>query len=439
MAKSSGLALLGGPPVIPGGRHGAWPDLRPEDREAVLGVLERGPLFGANGPEITGLERDWAEYLGRRYCISTNSGTAALHCAVAAVGVSPGDEVIVPAFTFIATAFAVVHQGARPVFCDVDPRTFNIDPALIEERITERTRAIIPVHLHGLPADMDEILRIADEHGLAVIEDAAQAHGARYRGKKVGTLSGCAGFSLNTTKTLSGGEGGLFATDDEEAWRVARRLSNFGEDAPPTDPNDFRPYTTFGVGWMYRNQEMPAAFARSVLRRLDGYVERSQANAEILTRGLASIPGVVPPLVPEDRTHTYHKYRVRLDAEAAGVGDRVPPVELRDRVLRALRAEGVEAVLWQLMPLPAQPVFRRKEIAPWHPRMDAEAFAPWDPAEYPASSQLLDASIVVGSETHPLAVQDAELMERYVEAFAKVFGNLDAVLAVPHTPVGVEG
>jgi len=435
MVTTSGLALLGGTPVIPAGKHRSWPDLRPEDREAILGVLERGTLFGANGPEITGLERDWAAYLGRRYSISTNSGTAALHCAMAAIGVSPGDEVIVPAFTFIATALAVVHQGARPVFCDVDPRTFDIDPALIEERITERTRAIVPVHLHGLPADMDPIAEIAARHGLAVVEDAAQAHGARYRGRKVGTLSACAAFSLNTTKTMSGGEGGLFVTDDEDAWRVARRLSNFGEDAPPTDPETFRPYTTFGVGWMYRNQEMPAAFARSVLRRLDGYVERSQANGQILTRGLAEIGGVVPPFVPEDRTHTYHKFRVRLDLEAAGVAGRVPARELRDRLLRALRAEGVDAVLWQLMPLPAQPVFRRREIAPWHPRVEETGLAPWDPAEYPASSELLDASIVVGSESHPLAVQEAELMERYVEAFAKVFGNLDAVLQAPH-PAG---
>lgn len=422
------LAILGGPRVVPEARHGRWPDIRPEDREAVLAVLDRGELFGTNGPEITGLEGDWADYLGRRYCISTNSGTAALHCALAAVGVAPGDEVIVPALTFVATALAVIHQGARPVFVDVDPRTFNIDARRIEERITERTTAIVPVHLHGLPCDMDEILAIARRHGLAVVEDAAQAHGAEYRGRKVGTLTEAAGFSLNTTKTLSGGEGGLFVTDDEDAWRVARRLSNFGEDPPPREPGTIRPYATYGVGWMYRNHEMPAAFARSVLRRLDGYVERARANAEILTRELARIPGLVPPHVPEGRTHTYHKYRVRLDLDAAGAAGRIPARGFRDLVLEALRAEGVEAVLWQTMPLPAQPLFLRNRLEPWHPRLEATPLPPWDPSEYPASAEVLDSSIVVGSERHPLAVQDARLMELYVEAFAKVFGQLERLI-----------
>src|SRR5581483_11509939 len=234
MAATEPLAVAGGAPVISEHEHRRWPEILPEDREAVLRVLDRGILCGANSPEIVGLEDDWSRYLGVDYCIALNSGTAALHCACAAVGLLPGDEVIVPAFTFVATAMAVAHQGATPVFCDVDLGSYNIDPAKLEERITERTRAIMPVHLHGLPADMDEIAAIADRHGLAVIEDAAQAHGAVYRGRKVGTLGDCAGFSLNATKNLSGGEGGLFVTQDAAAFEAARRLSVFGEDVPPT-------------------------------------------------------------------------------------------------------------------------------------------------------------------------------------------------------------
>ena len=321
----SKLAIMGGTPVVPEGMHRPWPDIRPEDRKAVAAVLERRTLFGPTAPEITRLEREWAAYLGRSYCIATNSGTAALHCGLAAVGVRSGDEVIVPAFTFVATALAVVHQGARPVFCDIDPDTFNIDPTLIEERLSERTAAIMPVHLHGLPADMDEILAIARRRGLAVVEDAAQAHGATYRDRKVGTLTECAGFSLNATKTLSGGEGGLFVTDDEEGWRVARRLSNFGEDVPPTRADAFRPYLTHGVGWMYRSHELPAALARSQLRRLDEYVARARRNAQILTEGLRELPGVIPPRVPEDRTHTFHKYRVRLDPRGRAPQGRAAP------------------------------------------------------------------------------------------------------------------
>ncbi|HXF71113.1 MAG TPA: DegT/DnrJ/EryC1/StrS family aminotransferase [Actinomycetota bacterium] len=416
------------------GMHRPWPEIRPEDREAVTAVLDRGTLFGPTAPEIAALERDWAAYLGRNHCVATNSGTAALHCALAAVGVRPGDEVIVPAFTFVATALSVLHQGARPVFCDVDPRTFNLDPGRVEELVTDRTTAIMPVHLHGLPADMDEILAIAERNGLAVVEDAAQAHGATYRGRKVGTLGACAGFSLNTTKTLPGGEGGLFVTDDEDAWLVARRLSNFGEDVPPAGADAFRPYLAHGIGWMYRSHELPAAFARSQLRRLDGYVETARRNASILTEGLRDLPGLVPPYVPNDRTHTFHKYRLRLDPEALGLEGRVGRVEFRDRMLRALRAEGVEAVLWQFVPLPALPVFRRAEATTWHPRI-ADEPAPWRPEDHPVAVEVLETSIVVGSERYPLAVQDATLMERYVDAFAKVLGDLDALLAAPYEPI----
>ena len=298
MATVEKLAVLGGHIVVPAESHHDWPDVRPEDREAVLAVLDRGILCGANAPEITALQREWAEYLGVEHCLALNSGTAALHCCLAAAGVRAGDEVIVPAYTFSATAMAVVHQGGVPIFVDVHPRTYNIDPTKIEEKITERTRAIVAVHLHGLPADMDEIHAIADRHGLAVIEDAAQSHGALYQGRKTGTLAACAAFSLNATKNMSGGEGGLFVTGDDEAMVVARRLSVFGEDVPPTEPDEFRAYWAIGIGWNYRNQELASAFARSQLHRLDEYNARVQANGAILTEGLSKLEGVLPPYVP---------------------------------------------------------------------------------------------------------------------------------------------
>ena len=432
MATTEKLAILGGPQTVPSEQHRPWPEITDDDRAAVLAVLDRGVVCGANAPEITALEQDWREYLGVEHCIALNTGTAALHCCCAAVGLEPGDEVIVPAFTFIATAMAVVHQGAVPVFCDVDPRTYNLDPHLIEERITERTRAIMPVHLHGLPAEMDEINAIAKRRGLAVIEDAAQAHGALYHGQKTGTLADCAGFSLNATKNLSGGEGGLFVTDDEDAFVAARRLSIFGEDVPPVEKGEFRSYWSLGVGWNYRNQELSSAFARSQLRRLDRYNEIAQQNAAILTDGLADVPGVTPPHAPEGRTHVYHKYRLRLDPGHFGFDG--PPTELRDRVAQALRAEGVEAVLWQVHPLPAYPAFRRT-LAPWHRRREHEPVREWDPAEFPASSRILDETFILGSETSPLFIQDAELMERYVEAFGKVMDNLEEVVAAPFRPV----
>ena len=429
-----GLAISGGTPAVPHERHRRWPDVRPEDREAVLAVLDRGILCGPNAPEITALQKEWADYLGVRFCLALNTGTAALHCSAAAAGLRPGDEVIVPAVTFVASAMAMAHQGCIPVFCDVDPRTYDLDPERIEERITERTRAILPVHVHGLPADMDEIQAIAERHGLAVIEDAAQSHGALYKGRKTGTLGLCAGFSLNATKNLSGGEGGFFVTDDEEAFVAARRLSVFGEDVPPLEPGEFRSYWSYAVGWNYRSQELSSAFARSQLRRLDGYNATAQRNGEILTAGLSKLRGVTPPHIPGDRTHVYHKYRVRL--EPAELGFDRPATELRDRVLQALRAEGVEAVVWQTLPLPAYPAFRG-ELTPWHARRAGERLREWDPAEFPEASRLLDESLVLGSEGMPLFVQDASLMERYVEACEKVLANLEAVLAAPYEPVRI--
>jgi perosamine synthetase len=418
--------------VISAEEHRSWPDLRQEDRDAILRVLDRGVLCGANAPEITALQREWAEYVGVEHCLALNTGTAALHCACAAVGLEPGDEVIVPAFTFIATAMAVVHQGGTPVFCDVDPRTYNLDPSRIEERITARTRAIMPVHLHGLPADMDEIHAIAARHGLAVIEDAAQSHGATYHGARTGGLADCAGFSLNATKNLSGGEGGFFVTQDDEQIRAARRLSVFGEDVNPTRPGEFRRYWSHGVGWNYRSQELACALTRSQLTRLDEYNATAQANAAVLNEGLARVVGVIPPLVPDDRTSVWHKYRVRVDPAALGWNG--PGAELRDRLVHALRAEGVEAVLWQVSPLPAYPAFRRA-LRPWRAGDDGAGLAPWDPAEYPAAVDVLEHTIVLGSESRPLFVQSEALMARYVETVASVLANLDAIAEQPFVPV----
>ena len=418
MRTATALALTGGTPAVAPDAPCRWPEITAEDRLALTRVLDSGELWGPNAPEVTALQEEWARYVGTRYCLLTNSGTAALHCAVAAAGVGVGDEVIVPAFSFVATPMAVLHQGAVPVFCDIDPLLHTIDPSRIEALICPRTRAIMPVHVHGLPADMLEIRRIARRHGLAVIEDAAQAHGATYRGAKVGALGDCAGFSLNGSKHLSAGEGGLFVTDDEEAFVAARRLAIFGEDTPPTGPGQYRAYWSHGLGWNYRSHELTAALARSQLRRLDGYTHTAQRNARLLGSALAGHPGLHPPHVPDDRSCVFYRYRVTIDAAELGFDG--PPLELRDRLLWALRCEGVAASLWQLRPLPAQPVFRELGL---------------DPKDYPVTSSLLESSIVIGTAEHPLFNQPAALMDRYAEAFGKVMGELDTVFTAGYRAV----
>jgi len=415
------LAMAGGPPLVEETHHRRWPEITREDRRAIERVLDSGELWGPNAPEVTALEEEWAEYVGSRFCLMTNSGTAALHCGLAAAGVGPGGEVIVPAFSFVATGMAVFHQGAVPVFCDIDPRTHTIDPRRIGPLIGPRTRAIVPVHAHGLPADMDEIRAIARRHRLAVVEDAAQAHGATYRGRTTGALGDSGAFSLNGSKPLSAGEGGLLVTDDEDAIGIARRLAIFGEDAPPTPPGRYRAYRSHTVGWNYRSHELTAALARSQLTRLDGFVRTAQRNACLLNAALTGYPGLHAPDVPDDRSCAFYRYRIVLDPEELGFAG--PPLELRDRLLFALQSEGVAASLWQLAPLPTQPVFRDR----LHPS--------WDPAAHPVTARLLESSIVIGTADHPLFNQPADLMHRYAEAFEKVMSDLETVFTADYRPV----
>ncbi len=291
--------------TIPDGLKVRWPDIRPEDRAAVAAVLERGILGGVGAPESTALENEWAAYVGRSTGLLFNSGTAAIHAALYGIDLQPGDEVITTAFTFAGTWQPILQQLGVPVFVDIDPRTYNLDPRQIEAKIGPRTKAIIAVHINGLPADMDEILDIADRHGLYVIEDACQAHGATHRGRQVGSMGVVGCYSLNSSKILTGGEGGLLVADDPDIIQRARRLRTFGEDIPELAKLtgwNFRPYTVYSVGWNYRHQEMPAALARSQLKRLDEYIAIGQRNAAYLSEQLADVPGIEPPYIPADRT-----------------------------------------------------------------------------------------------------------------------------------------
>jgi dTDP-4-amino-4,6-dideoxygalactose transaminase len=406
---------------VPPGSQVRWPQITERDREAVARVLDSGVLFGPTAPEVTRLQEEWAAYVGTRHCLLVNSGTAALHCALAGAGVGPGDEVIVPAFSFVATAMAVVHAGAVPVFADIDPRLYTIDIRRVAERITDRTRAVIPVHVHGLPADMDELRTLCRRRHIAVVEDACQAHGARYRGVRVGGLADGAAFSLNGSKHLPAGEGGLCVTDSDDAFVAARRLAIFGEDTPALTGAQTRAYNSHGVGWNYRAGELTAALARSQLARLDDRVETAQRNAAILTRAIAELPGLVSPYVPDDRTCVYYRYRVRLVPKMIGWNG--SPIEFRERVLHALRAELIPAETWQLRAIPEQDVFRRARLSPW------------DPAEYPETTGLLESSIVIGSADHPIFAQPVSVAERYAEGLRKLVENLEVVLSADYEPL----
>ena len=435
---SEKLAVRGGTPVVPTQLHVRWPILTAEDKAAVASVLDAGVLSGPFATQVRGLEEEWARYCGTRHALATNSGTAALHLAVAAGKIGTGDQVITTAFTFLATALAVLQQNAVPVFVDIDPRTYNLDPAKIEERITARTKAIIPVHIHGLPADMDPLLAIARKHGLLVIEDAAQAHGSTYKGKKVGSIGDMGCFSFQSSKNLPAGEGGIFVTDRDDLRERAHRFREFGEDIRASDRKAFDParpldgsreYNSLMMGWMYRTTELTAALARSQLRRLDASLEQTWRNAAFLSDRLAKIPGIAPPYVPSGCTSGFYQYRIRLNPTAAGSS--LPPKEFRLKILTALKAEGVEVSLWQTVPVPGQTLFQERSgyglSCPWKCPLGEEV--KYDLAEYPETLKLLQDSLVIGSHSFPLFPQPLALMEKYVEAIQRVFANLDQALA----------
>jgi len=426
------LALCGGERTVPEGLIQPWPHVTDADRKAVMAVLETPTSSGPPGPtnqqriQSEGLAREFAEYMGVQHCIPVNSGTAALHLCVAGLGIEPGDEVILPAFTFWASAAAVLHQNAIPVFVDIDPVTYCIDPDRIEAAITEYTKAVMPVHIHGMPADMDRVLAIARKHGLRVIEDVAQAHGARYKGRLCGSMGDAAGYSTQASKTLSSGcQGGLFTTDDDAVYRRAAQTWYFGEHVIPGRERQDQEYNAHGLGWMYRGDMFSQAFVRSQLRRLDENNALRVRNCDFLTERLREVPGIDPPAVPDDREPVYYNYVIGFDPGALGLG--VPARVLRDKAMEALIAEGVPVGLWQRRTVPAQDVFQNPigygKGCPWkcHGRT-----VDYSPANYPEANAFLDSHCYVFDVNPP---NGPELMDLYVKAFQKVAAGIGEIVA----------
>ncbi len=433
------LAIHGGEPILARSDYQNWPIIGADERRLINEVLDSGIVAGGTAPQVSALEREWAQYIGSKHCLTTTSGTAALHMALAAVGVGPGDEVITSAFTFLASASCALHQNAIPVFVDIDPRTYNMDPAKLEAAINERTKAIIPVHIQGLPADMDPIMEIARKHNLWVIEDACQAHGAEYKGRKVGSIGDVGTFSLNNFKNLCGGEGGLFTTDDETLLKKGMLIRCFGDEVDEVSHR--RIYNASILGYMYRNQELPAALARAQLLHLDEYNAIRIANANYLTQELSKIPGVIPPYCPPECKHVYFMYNVRFDPQAAGV--ECHPRRFRIAVEKALYKEGVLVGQWQTMPVPAQDLFQSKlgyggSRYPWTVNEAKGIVYDYNPAQFPVAQMLCDTYTIVHGIHAP---NGKPLMNKILAAFHKVFAHLDQALDHADDPIypGADG
>jgi perosamine synthetase len=437
LTTDADLALFGAAPVLPRQSHRGWPIVGEDERRAVARVLDRGILSGPFAPESVALEAEFASYVGAKHCFLTHCGTSALQIALAAAGVRAGDEVVMPAYSFVATPMAAVLIGAVPVFADVDAATGCLDPASTEAAVTPRTRALMPVHIHGCPADLAALKEVARRHDLVVIEDAAQAHGATFDGRPVGPLGAAGGFSMQSSKNLAAGEGGLFVTNDDAIAAEAASVRNFGQNISRVDAADYDPTRPLDgsrsldagrVGSMYRGNEMMAAFGRAQLGKLAERTAHCQRSADRLARGLAELPGVRPPFVPPGRTSVHHKFAVTLDPKE--VAPALPARAWRDAVLTALRAEGLEVVLWQSVPLPAQSLFQRHDTAGGFPRPHDDGTdlnENYQATRYPRTQALLDGSILLFSQSCPLIAQSDAVVDRYLEAFRRVWDHREAL------------
>ena len=355
----------------------AKPLIGDDERAAVDRVLRSGMI--AQGPEVATFEREFAEhFVSGRPVVAVNSGTAGLHLGLLAAGVGAGDEVIVPSFTFAATANSVALTGATPVFADIEPDTFTLDPAAVEAAITDRTKGIMPVHLYGHPARMDELGAIAQKHGIALYEDAAQAHGASLDSRPVGTFGAFAMFSLYPTKNMTSGEGGMIAAADESIARNARLLRNQGME---------RQYENEVIGFNARMTDIHAAIGRVQLTKVDGWTDARRRNAAFFD---ANLSGVVVPPVAEGARHVYHQYTVRV-------------AEDRDGFVRALKDEyGVGSGVYY--PIPNHRLTSLERFAPGLHLAETERAA----------------SEVVSLPVHP-SLTDEDL-ERVVEAVNAIAG-----------------
>jgi perosamine synthetase len=416
------LAIAGGTPAIPPGTIQPWPPIDDLDRKMVMDSLQSGKH--TFGPNCVALQQEFAAWNGNRYAITTNSGTAALHMGLVAAECGCGDEVIVPAYSWSSSATCVMQHNALPVFVDIDFDTMNIDPDLIEAAVTSKTKAIIVVHLHGLAVDMDPVMAIAEKHGLRVIEDCCQAHGAKYQGRKVGTLGHCAAFSFNQNKCLCSGEGGMFVTDDEAMLKRAQALWSFGEEVAPTGRRD---YHVYAMGWMYRNSDLVAAFGRAQLTKLDRYLEVQRENADALAEALAGTPHLLLPAEPAGREHNWYNYTVRFDMEA--LGHAADARAFRDKLVKALQAEGVETGIWQAFILPEMTVFQAKDAyghgCPWH--CPHAGPVDYTPGRFPMAAKHL--TWHTGMTTPLRAPNGPDVARQVAAAFRKVMTNLDQVEA----------
>lgn len=415
MAK---LALLGGDPTVTLPYDDAWPKIGEAEIDAVVALMREGRLsIGDGSGPIGGLEAAFVDHTGAAHALMHNSGTSALHAAFYGVGVGPGDEVLVPSYTWHATAGAVVMANGAPIFCESDPRTLNIDVEDAARRITSRTRAIAVVHMWGNVADMDAVVELAKARGLAVVEDCSHAHGAMWRGRHVGTVGDVGAFSLQGSKVLVAGEGGMLITNNPEVYDRALVLGSHGRIQLHAHSEEMRELST-GLGFKYRPHPLGAAIALEQYKHLTGWNKGRRDNYDYLVAGLAGLPAIcVTESLEQAKRGGYYGTRVLCDASKL--------IDIsRGTLVKALQAEGVKCDIERYPLLHLTSYYRNRQRAYdgyLAPVVSAEfATEPYVPGDLPVSerfhAQLLALPVLTELQ-HPL-------IDQIIEAFHKVMSPI---------------
>ena len=403
------LAIHGGAPLrtepFP-----SWPVFGQEEEDALIRALRSGKWGRLDGDEVETFERRFAEYQQAKHGIAVFNGSVALRVALLAAGIEAGDEVIVPPYTFLATATAVVEANATPVFADIELETLNIDPEKIAAAITPRTRAIIPVHLAGMPVNLDAIMKIADQHGLIVIEDSAHAHGAQYKDTRVGAIGHMGTFSFQSSKNLNSGEGGIILTNDDQLAERCRSIHNCGRmEGGPW-------YEHHVISGNYRLGEFQGALLNAQFDRLDEQVNTREENGKYLAARLEKIPGVFTQARGNDcRRHGYHLFTFRIDPDVLGVS--------RNAMVEALSAEGIPACAGYMLPLHRQPLFENLAFGPYTGYRSVRPELDYRKTAYPNSETICD--VQGGWLEQNLLLGTRDDMDGIAEAFEKVYEHRD--------------
>jgi dTDP-4-amino-4,6-dideoxygalactose transaminase len=430
LKKTNRLALLGGEPLNPNPLP-KYNTIDHEEKSAVMRVLESGELSGFvasngegfyGGKEVQSFEKEFSEYFGVGYSVAVNSATSALHCAIAALGVGPGDEVIVPPYTMSASATCVLFAGGSPVFCDIDEDIFCIKPELIESLISKNTKGIVAVNLFGHPAKLFELRKIAEKNGLFLVEDNAQAPGAQIEGKFTGTIGDVGVFSFNRHKTIQSGEGGVAICNNKKLALRMQLVRNHGEVVVSgldlKEPEDI--YNTAGLN--YRMTEMEAAVARCQLKKLDSLNDKRINLANYLTRSLNQINGFIPPKVLKNNKHVYYFYPIRYCESTVGIP--------RDLFSKAVEAEGFTLRSGYIKPIYMEPLYQKK-ICFGLNGFPFSANENPDNLQYkkgicPNVEKLQNSDLFITNITYPPL--DNSYMQLFIDAILKVIDNKNDLL-----------